>query len=302
MSRKLKSLGTFWNQPRHAAYLFLLPALIILLVFTVIPVIATFVIGFFNMNIFFNDTTFAGFDNFIRVFQDERALNSLWNTFRFTLLQTPLQISVGLVIAALLSKTTLFNKFCSSVFFIPVVCSFASVGIIWSMLLDANIGVVPNFLAQLGLGRISFFRDANFAMPTIAIMTTWKNFGITMTILLAAIRAVSSSLYESAYMDGATKMQQFFYITIPQIIPALGFCMLTNFISSMNVFDQVFVTTQGGPNFRTETAVMYIYSRGFSSSFELGYASAISAILFVVIAVLSLLLNGYMSRKESQMK
>ena len=120
-----------------------------------------------------------------------------------------------------------------------------------------------------------------------------------MTILLAAIQGVSLSLYEAAEMDGASKMRQFFHITIPQIFPALGYCLLTNFIGSMQVFDQVYVTTGGGPNFKTETIVQYIYSRGFTSPFELGYASAISAVFFAIIAFLSLLLNVYMSRKEA---
>ncbi len=302
MARRIKAIGVYWNKPEHIAYLFILPALLVLFVFTVIPLAGTFVIGFFNMNVFFTDTSFAGFDNFIRFFQDERALNALKNTLYFTILQTPAQVITGLVIAVLVSKNTLFNKFCRSMFFIPVVCSLVSIGIMWSMLLDSNIGIVSYWLSRLGVSSPNFFRNPNLAMPTVALMTVWANFGVTMTILLAAIQGVSPSLYEAAEIDGATKLDQFFHITIPQIFPALGYCLLTNFIGSMQVFDQVFVTTGGGPNYKTETIVQYIYSRGFTAPFDLSYASAISTVFFVIIAVLTIALNRYMNKKEEQMR
>lgn len=302
MRRKIKAIGAYWNRPEHAAYLFIMPALLVLFFFTVIPLLGTFLIGFFNMNVFFTDTSFAGFDNFVRFFQDERAINALGNTLYFTVLETPLQVIVGLVIAVLISKNTLFNKFCRSIFFIPVVCSLVSIGIMWSMLLDNNIGIIAYWLSKLGVESPDFFKSAELAMPTVAVMTAWANFGVTMTILLAAIQGVSPSLYEAAEIDGASKVKQFFYVTIPQIFPALGYCLLTNFIGSMQVFDQVYVTTGGGPNFKTETIVQYIYNRGFEAPFELGYASAISTVFFMIIAVLTIALNRYMNKKEEQMR
>lgn len=302
MRKKIKALGVYWNRPQHAAYLFVLPALLVLLGFTVIPLIGTFAVGFFKMNIFFTDTAFTGFENFIRFFQDERALNALKNTLYFTIIETPMQVIVGLVIAVLISKNSLFNKFCRSMFFIPVVCSLVSIGIMWSMLLDNNIGIISYWLGRLGVESPNFFKNPDLAMPTVAVMTAWANFGVTMTILLAAIQGVSPSLYEAAEIDGGSKLQQFFHITIPQIFPALGYCMLTNFIGSMQVFDQVFVTTGGGPNYKTETIVQYIYNRGFSAPFDLGYASALSTVFFVIIAILSFLINRYINKKEEEMR
>jgi len=297
----IKRIGQYWNRPNHSAYLFLLPTLIILVGFVFIPLIGTFALGFFNINIFFTNTTFVGLKNFIHFFSDERAINSLVHTLYFTILETPIQVFIGLVFAVILAKNTTFNKFCRSIFFIPVVCSLTSIGIIWSMLLDPNIGSVPYFISKLDLPIPKFFHDPALAMPTVAVLTVWKNFGVTMMILLAGIQGISLSLYESAKMDGATKIQQFFYITIPQLTPSLGFCVLTNFIGSMQVFDQVYVTTGGGPQFKTETAVQYIYQRGFSPPFELGYSSAVSTILFIIIAVLAVSINFYINRKESQM-
>lgn len=302
MQKKTSSFATYWNKPNHAAYLFLIPSFLVLFIFTVVPLLGTFILSFTNMNIFFTNKDFIGLTNFLRIFQDERAVKSLLHSLYFTLLETPAQIIVGLLFAVILSKNTKFNKFCRSAFYIPVICSLTSIAIIFSMLLDPNIGAIPYLFSQVGLPIPQFFRDPTLAMPTVAFMTVWKNFGVTMTILLTAIQGISPSLYESAEMDGATQRQQFFNITLPQIVPALGFCILTNLIGSMQVFDQVYVATAGGPQFKTETAVQYIYSRGFSAPYELGYASALSSVLFVIIAVLAISANIYMTRKEQQMK
>lgn len=298
----MKTFARYWNKPNHAAYLFLAPSFLILLLFTVVPLLGTFAISFTDLNIFFTNKNFVGFDNFSRIFSDSRAINSLFHTLYFTLLEMPLQIIVGLLAAVVLAKNTKFNRFCRSTFYIPVICSLTSIAIIFSMLLDPNIGAIPYLFTQVGLPTPQFFRDPTLAMPTVAVMTVWKNFGVTMTILLTAIQGISPSLYESAEMDGATNRQQFFNITLPQIVPSLGFCILTNLIGSMQVFDQVYVATGGGPQFKTETAVQYIYSRGFTAPYELGYASSLSSILFIIVAVIAISTNIYMSNKEKQMK
>ena len=292
----------YWNRPDRAAYLFLTPSFLVLLLFTVIPLLGTFAISFTDLNIFFTSRNFVSFENFTRIFSDERAVNSLIHSLYFTVLETPTQIIVGLLAAVALSKNTRFNRFCRSTFYIPVICSLTSIAIIFSMLLDPNVGAIPYLFSQVGLPIPQFFRDPTLAMPTVAIMTVWKNFGVTMTILLTAIQGISPSLYESAQMDGATNRQQFFNITLPQIVPSLGFCILKNLIGSMQVFDQVYVATAGGPQFKTETAVQYIYSRGFTAPYELGYASALSSVLFIIVATIAISTNVYMSRKEKQMK
>lgn len=292
----------YWNRPDRAAYLFLTPSFLVLLLFTVIPLLGTFAISFTDLNIFFTSRNFVSFENFTRIFSDERAVNSLIHSLYFTVLETPTQIIVGLLAAVALSENTRFNRFCRSTFYIPVICSLTSIAIIFSMLLDPNVGAIPYLFSQVGLPIPQFFRDPTLAMPTVAIMTVWKNFGVTMTILLTAIQGISPSLYESVQMDGATNRQQFFNITLPQIVPSLGFCILTNLIGSMQVFDQVYVATAGGPQFKTETAVQYIYSRGFTAPYELGYASALSSVLFIIVATIAISTNVYMSRKEKQMK
>lgn len=301
MKNKINSIGKFWNKPEHAPYLFMIPSLIILSVFVVLPLLGTFFLSFTDVNLFFSDTNFVGLDNFFRFFEDDRAINALINTLEFTLLETPAQIIIGLVTAFLLRRNTKFNQFTRSVYYMPVIISFTVAGIIWSMILDPNIGAVPYLLFELGLPIPQFFRDPDMAMPLVAALTVWKNFGVSLTISLTAIQSIPDSLYEAAEIDGANKLQEFFYITIPQIVPAIGFLTITNLIGSMQVFDQIYITTGGGPQYATESAVMYIYSRGFSAPYELGYASALSAVLFVIIAVITIIATIIINNREKKM-
>lgn len=266
----------------------MLPSLLVLLIFAVIPLVTSLIISLFDMNIFFTDTAFAGVTNFARIFQDKRFWNALLNTVVFVVFEVPLQIVIGLLVANALVKATFFNKVARSIFFLPVVCSMAAVGIVWSILLDTNIGFVPYLLEQVGIHNATFFRNAKTAMPTVVAMTIWKNFGYTMSILVVGIQGISRSYYEAAEIDGAGRMAQFFRITLPLLRPTLGFCMITNTIGSLQVFDQVYVTTQGGPQFKTETLVQYIYKTGFNDPYDLGYACALSVILLCVILVISL--------------
>lgn len=284
----LKRIGAYWNKPGKAAYLFLLPSLLTLFVFAFIPLCSSIVIGFTKMDIFFTDVGFNGFKNFQRALTDSRFWNAMGNTLVFALVEVPLQIIIGLLVANAVSSTSFFSKASRTVFFLPVVCSMAAVGITFSILLDGTIGLVPYVLKQIGIDNASFFRNPDMAMQTVIGMTVWKNFGYTMSILVVGIQGISSAYYEASKIDGASKFKQFIYITIPCLAPNLGFCLITNLIGSLQVFDQVYVTTQGGPQFKTETLVQYIYKTGFSQPFDLGYASAMSVLMLAVILALSL--------------
>lgn len=180
----IKTWKRYWNKPDKVAYIFMLPSLLVLLIFAVIPLVTSLIISLFDMNIFFTDTAFAGVTNFARIFQDKRFWNALLNTVVFVVFEVPLQIVIGLLVANALVKATFFNKVARSIFFLPVVCSMAAVGIVWSILLDTNIGFVPYLLEQVGIHNATFFRNAKTAMPTVVAMTIWKNFGYTMSILV----------------------------------------------------------------------------------------------------------------------
>lgn len=280
------------------AYLFILPSMIILSVFVFIPLGASLVISLLNMNIFMKDISFAGIRNFVRLFSDHRVANATFNSFYFTLLEVPLQVGLALLLTMYVAKSNKYTKLLRSVYYLPFVCSMTAMGIVWSMMLDPNMGLIPYWLSKIGIESISFLKDPNLAMPTVIAVTAWKGFGYTLTLLTAAVLNISASLYEAADIDGAGQWKKFIHITIPGIFPTISFCIVTTTISSLQVFDQTYVMTQGGPLNRTETVVQYIYDRGFQTApYDLGYASAISVYLFVIIAVVTFVLKRFVLNK-----
>lgn len=299
MAKSFRSIKNFFDKPKGAAYLFILPAGLTILVFVVIPLLYAILISFQDLTIFLNAPNFVGLANYKRLFSDERFLNALKNSFIF-LLEVPIQILTGLLIAVPLSKNSAFRKFSRSVFFIPTICSLTAIGIVWSFLLDPQIGIIPYQLTKLGLPNLQFLKDPKMAMPTIILMTVWKNFGMTMMILIAGIQSIPEVYYEASEIDGADKTVQFFKITLPLLAPSLNFCIVTNLIGSLQVFDQIYVMTQGGPLYSTETLVMYIYNVGFKyQPYELSYASAIAVVLFMLIMLISLVTNNNLKKNET---
>lgn len=279
---------------QKSAYLFILPSMLILTVFVFVPLAASFVISLTDMNIFMKDVSFRGLANFVRIFQDSRVRNATLNSLYFTVLEVPLQVGVALLLMMYLSKNNRYTKLLRSVYYIPFVCSMTAVGIVWSMLLDPNMGYVAYVLKRFGLTTVAFLKDPNWAMPTVIVVTAWKGFGYTLTLLAAAVLNISASLYEAAEMDGASGWKKFIHITIPGIWPTISFCIVTATISAMQMFDQAYVMTQGGPLNRTETVVQYIYDRGFQTApYDLGYASAISVYLFCIVAGITFVLRRF---------
>lgn len=286
---------------QKSAYLFLLPSMLILTVFIFIPLIASLLISITDMNIFMKDVSFTGFKNFTRLFADNRVSNATFNSLYFTLLEVPLQVGIALLLTMCLSKNSKYCKLLRSIYYLPFVCSMTAIGIVWSMLLDPNMGLIAYWLKQAGFQTVSFLKDPNLAMPTVIAVTAWKGFGYTLTLLAAAVLNISQSLYEAAEMDGAGSLKKFIHITIPGIWPTISFCIVTSTIGAMQMFDQAYVMTQGGPLNRTETVVQYIYDRGFQTApYDLGYASAISVYLFLIVAVLTFVLKRFvLNRGES---
>lgn len=286
---------------QKCAYLFIMPSMIILTIFVFIPLVSSLVISLLNMNIFMKDISFAGLTNFKQLFQDSRVGNATFNSLYFTLFEVPLQVGLALLLAMYVAKNNKYTKLLRSTYYLPFVCSMTAISIVWSMLLDPNMGLVPYWLEQIGLDSVSFFKDPNLAMPTVIVVTAWKGFGYTLTLITAAVLNISASLYEAADMDGAGQWKKFIHITIPGIFPTISFCVVTTTISALQVFDQTYVMTQGGPLNRTETVVQYIYDRGFQTApYDLGYASSISVYLFVIIAVITFVLKKLVLNKGEE--
>ena len=269
----------------------------ILTIFVFIPLIISFVFSFFKFDMMFNNFEFQKLDNYIRLFQDGKFFNALWNTVYYTVCTVPVQIMISLIVAILIKKQSWFNSFCKTVFFIPAICSMTVISIIWSFLINKDIGMFSYWLELLGFEMVDLLNSPVWAMPTVILVGIWKNLGFYMVILLAGLNGIDESYYEAAVMDGAGAFQKFRKITIPMMMPTLSFTVVNCIIGSFQVFDQVYVMTKGGPLFKTQTLVQLIYSTAFES-FDMGYASTIAVALFAITFVVSVLTFKHMTREE----
>lgn len=280
------------------AYLFIAPSSLILILFVFVPLFEAFFISLTNMDIYMNGYQFIGVDNYLRILGNSRVWNATKNTLVYTIAEVPLQIILSLLILLLMLKNNRFHKFLRTVFYIPYVCSMTAISIMWSMILNKNSGMVAFLLSRVGIEIPNLLGTPGYAMGTVISVSVWKSFGYTLTLLSAAALGVSQSLYEAAEMDGASGFQKFLFVTIPGIRETIAFCLVTTLITSLQVFDQIYVLTQGGPLYSTETLVGYIYDRGFKTApFDVGYATSVAVYLFFVIAVITLVLRRYSTRK-----
>ena len=294
-----QKLYRYWNRPSRCAYVFLAPSLVLLTLFCVVPLVMAFVLSLFDVNMTMSKFAFVGFGNFIEAFADKRVLNSLKVTAVFTLVELPVQVFVSMIIAAFLTKNTLRNKFYRAVYFLPVICSATAIGIMWKMILNANIGFIPYVLRMLGMGRINFLNTPKLTIYVVAFISIWRSFGISAIIYVTAIQQIDASLYEASEIDGAGKVRQFFAITVPSIRPTFWYILMTRFAGALQIFDIIYTTTNGGPNYTTESTVSYIYTRAFTSAGRMGYASALSVVLFSIIMAVTIVLYGRMNREDA---
>ena len=293
----MKKMIKYWNKPSRSAYLFLAPSVILLILFSVVPLIIAFGLSLFDVSITMDSARFIGLENFAEAFQDSRFINSLKVTAIFTGLEVPLQVLGALVVAALIAKNNIKNKIFRAVYFLPVICSATAIGIMWKMILHSNIGFVTAALQSMGLGKINFLNTPGLTIFVVSFISIWRSFGISAIIYVTAIQQVSASLYEAAEMDGAGKIRQFWHITAPSIRPTFWYILMTRFAGALQIFDIIYITTNGGPNYTTESTVTYIYSRAFSSRSSMGYASAMSVILFAIIMVVTVLMYHKMNQE-----
>jgi multiple sugar transport system permease protein len=283
------------------AYLFIAPSSLILIIFVFVPLFEAFFISLTNMDIYMNGYSFIGFENYGRILADSRVWNATKNTIVYTALEVPLQILLSLLILLLMLGNNKFHKFLRTVFYIPYVCSMTAISIMWSMILNKNSGMVAFLLGRIGIEIPNLLGTEGYAMGTVIAVSVWKSFGYTLTLLSAAALGVSQSLYEAAEIDGAPWFKKFIYVTIPGIRETIAFCMVTTLITALQVFDQIYVLTQGGPLYSTETLVGYIFERGFKTApFDVGYATSVAVYLFFLIAIITFVLRRYSTRREGE--
>ncbi|MEQ6390878.1 sugar ABC transporter permease [Bacillaceae bacterium S4-13-58] len=263
--------------------IFLLPNLIGFLLFIGVPIVSSLVISFTDWDLI-SSLQFVGFDNYIRLAQDEEFWRAFKNTFLFILGYIPLVMVLGLSCALLLNKQMRFKAFFRATYFLPVITSWVAVSLVWKWLYNPNYGLINYLLSLVGITGPQWLHDPNTAMIGIILASAWKDIGFVMVLFLGGLQNISPSYYEAASIDGAGKFRSLWSITIPLLAPTTFFVTIISMINSFQVFDQVMIMTEGGPSGSTTVLVQNIYNYAFSY-YEMGYASAMSWALFIVIFI-----------------
>ena len=276
-------------------YLFIAPYVIHFLVFISFPVLFSFFLMFNKWNII-APMEFVGFQNFYRLVLDHLFMQSIINTIIFLVIHIPLQIIVALFFAVLLSKKVKFIGFFRAAYFLPVVVSGVVVTILWQQLYGYEGGLLNRLLISVGLGKVGWLVDPKIAMPSIAIMATWKNVGLYIILFLAGLQTVPQYLYESAELEGASSWQKFRYITLPMINPTMFMVVILSTIGGFSLFIEPYVMTGGGPLNSTLSAVLYIYKQGFFY-YHMGYAATLGFFFAGIILVVIFIQKRYIEKE-----
>lgn len=277
---------------------FLLPSLIGFLVFSIIPIIATLFIsltswdGLSQLTLVsdfkgFMDQYFVGLGNYQNIFSSPEIYQVLLNTLKFVVLYIPLMLVISLCVAGILNSKLPGIGFFRVVYYIPVITSWVAGSLIWRWVLNPQYGIMNSMLALIGIDGPTWLQSPEWAMPAIVLASVWKDMGYFGLMLLAGLQGINREYYEAASIDGASKIHQFFKITLPLLTPTLFFVIIISMINSFQIFPQVVIMTpDGGPGGSTMVMVERIYKYGFKY-YQMGMASSISWVLFIIIMVLT---------------
>jgi ABC-type sugar transport system permease subunit len=265
---------------------FITPSLLGVTFFLLIPVVLVFVISFLNWNEL-APATWAGFQNYLRIFTVDGAAHSLGVTAYYVLLNIPLQTVLAIGLAVLLHRGGKGIPFFRAVFVAPYLSTPVAMAVIWYWVLDPRLGLVNTILRHVGIQGPQYLSSSLWVMPVVAFVNIWQYVGYNMLFFLAGLDSIPVELYEASALDGAGKLRQFFRISLPLLHPTLLFVITTGVIGSFQIFDTLFVLTQGGPGDSTQVLNYQIYELGFVD-FRLGEAAAMSVLLFGVILVFSI--------------
>ncbi|MGP3560679.1 carbohydrate ABC transporter permease [Geobacillus sp. BK01] len=283
-----------------SAYLFLSPALFVLLLFIIGPIVFAVFLAFHKVQLLgATSFEFVGFDNFTRIANDTRAKIALWNTLKYVVIVVPCQTILALVLAATLNAGLKGERFFRIVYFLPTLTSSAVLTLIFMWMYNQN-GLINHVLEAVGLPTYNWLGDPDVALNAIMIMNIWSTAPYFMVIYLAALQDIPDSLYEAAELDGANAWQKFWHVTVPYLRPVTSFVVIMGLIGTFQLFDQsyIFSAGSGGPNNSTLTVVLLIYQYAFKMLGTMGYAAALAFALAIIILIATLL-QRKLSKEES---
>ena len=266
----------------------LTPTLIVLLVMTAYPLIFTFVYSFTDYNYLkgTENASFVLFDNYVSLFKNGYFQQAVWNTIKFTILAVVLEMALGLLIAVFVNSLKRGQKIMRTLLLLPYLLPAVTVALSWRMMLSANYGIINQFLKGLGLPVFNWFMDTKTAFGTILLIDVWQNVPFVFLLLYASLQSVSENQYEAARLDGAGFLQQFWYITLPNIKGSLALCALLRTIDTFRLFEKVNVLTGGGPAGTTTTITQFLYTYGIKS-LDFGFGSAGAIVMTLLVLILS---------------
>ena len=290
MSRKMRN--------NIAGWLFVLPSFLTLIIFIAVPILKSFYFSLTDYSVLASPV-FCGLKNYIMAFKDSFVQASLKNTCVYVLVTVPLQTILSMVIAAVIAMKfqNKYGRFVKACLFIPVISSSVLVGTLFTLLFDTDKGVINTVLSWFGVAGINWLGQSSTALITVCIAAIWKNVGYFLVIFYAGLMDIPVSYYEAAQVDGASKVKQFFAITLPCLKPITYLVVTLGIIWSFQSFDMVFAMTQGGPGKSTYTLVYTIYNAAFRE-YRMGYACAVALILFVLFLVVNSIQKLFLGEKE----
>ena len=285
-SSKSRRRAIVWRNRRNA-YLFLLPNIIGFAAFTLIPVVYAMILSFMQWD-GSNSPEFNGLGNYIKLFSDTNFIIAFKNTMIYTFGTVPFIVFLALCLSVFINNGIKGATFIRAAHFFPHISSIVALTIVWQFLYNAKEGPINMFLRSISIENPpAWLSDSDWALYAVMIMIIWKGIGYYMIIYLAGLKGIPSALYEAATVDGATRLQQFRYITIPMLKPVTFYVSIMCIINSFKVFTPIYVMTGGGPGRATSVLVFQIYKEAFIN-YKFGYASAISMVLFLIILVVTL--------------
>ena len=273
-------------QEARAGWIFAAPALALIAIFFVLPVVAGFLLSVTDFDVYAigspGTARFVGVENYTRLFQNAEFWNALRNTLYFVIAGGPLSIAASLAAALLLNaKLVRWRSLFRTIYFAPVVTTLVAVAIVWRYLYHPHYGLLNYALGKIGVGPIDWLGDPHWAMPAIIVLSVWKNFGYNMLIFVAGLQSIPEELYEAASVDGASRWRKFANVTLPGLAPTFLFVGVTTMIGYFQLFSEPYVMTQGGPLRSTTSVVLLMYEQGFRW-WRMGVASAIAFVLLAI--------------------
>ncbi|SER56886.1 multiple sugar transport system permease protein [Gracilibacillus ureilyticus] len=279
-----------WNSTLKA-FLYLLPALLILIVFNIYPIIKSFLMSFYTEYDFYNDIVYKyGLSNFSDILNDPNFIKAVINTTVFVIGVVPISIITSLAIAVMLNSKVKGLSFFRTIYFLPFVTSVVAVAIVWSWIFHSDYGLLNYFLGWFGIDPIQWLTDPTYSMPALIILSVWKGLGFNIIIFLAGLQNINRQYYLAAQVDGASAWHRFLSVTLPLLSPTMFFISIISIINAFKVFDEIFALFNGtaGPANSTLTVVYYVYQK-FYEEWEFGLASAAAFVLFIIVFLFTLI-------------